>query len=381
MTTTEEFKDEVDKATKGKWSLSRDSKYTRATDKVFFVHNKCGNKLVATPKRFRQLGLHCKICKDRFINTDRRPSRRKGKTTEQFKQELLKQLGPDYKLLTPYVNSRVKVRVKHEICGKEFEAYPGNLLKEKYGCPHCSAVKGRNKQLSSCDVFKNRVQQAVGKEYTFLDPYRGSLVKLRVRHNKCGHIYLTTPNNFINHGRRCPFCYLDDKKTTKQVKEEIKNRFGNEFELESEYKNAKSKVQIKHNKCGHRFWVLFNSFIVRGTCPYCKQSRGEHLIQSVLTQAFRLKPGKDFNYGYVLPNKLHLDFYLPKYKLAIEYDGKQHQEPVSYFGGVEQFKKQQFRDSIKNTYCNDHDINLVRIPYTVISFSKVKQIISAYINY
>lgn len=49
--------------------------------------------------------------------------------------------------------------------------------------------------------------------------------------------------------------------------------------------------------------------------------------------------------------------------------------------GAEQVKKQQFRDSIENDYCNDHNITLVWIPCTISSFSKIKQIISAYINY
>ena len=62
--------------------------------------------------------------------------------------------------------------------------------------------------------------------------------------------------------------------------------------------------------------------------------------------------------------KLPFDFYLPDYNLCIEYDGKQHYEPVNLFGGMDGFIKRQKNDNIKNQYCLLHDIGLVRIPYT-----------------
>ena len=62
------------------------------------------------------------------------------------------------------------------------------------------------------------------------------------------------------------------------------------------------------------------------------------------------------------------DFYLPEYNLMIEYDGSIHYEPARYHGkGSEQdlidFKKRQERDKIKDKYCEDNNINLLRIPY------------------
>lgn len=44
--------------------------------------------------------------------------------------------------------------------------------------------------------------------------------------------------------------------------------------------------------------------------------------------------------------KIRVDFVL-KYKdktVIIEYNGKQHYQPVEFFGGEEKFKKQQIRD-------------------------------------
>ena len=49
--------------------------------------------------------------------------------------------------------------------------------------------------------------------------------------------------------------------------------------------------------------------------------------------------------------------------LLIEYDGIQHYKSIEYFGGMESLKSQQRRDKIKNEYCNENKIPLLRIPY------------------
>ena len=59
---------------------------------------------------------------------------------------------------------------------------------------------------------------------------------------------------------------------------------------------------------------------------------------------------------------LRFDFYLPDYNILIEYDGIQHFKPA--FGeGDKKLKLQQQYDNIKNEWCKDNGIQLVRIPY------------------
>ena len=61
-------------------------------------------------------------------------------------------------------------------------------------------------------------------------------------------------------------------------------------------------------------------------------------------------------------NPLRFDFYVNDLYL-IEFDGKQHFEPIDYFGGEKKLKSQQKKDNIKNKYCKNHNIPLIRIPY------------------
>ena len=54
--------------------------------------------------------------------------------------------------------------------------------------------------------------------------------------------------------------------------------------------------------------------------------------------------------------KLSLDFYLPKYNIFIECQGRQHFIPVSTFGGEKGFEETKKRDLIKYQKCIEHGI-------------------------
>ena len=47
----------------------------------------------------------------------------------------------------------------------------------------------------------------------------------------------------------------------------------------------------------------------------------------------------------------------------VEFDGKQHFEANIFFGGEESFKKNKIRDELKNNYCIENEIPLIRIKY------------------
>jgi DNA-directed RNA polymerase subunit M/transcription elongation factor TFIIS len=98
-------------------------------------------------------------------------------------------------------------------------------------------------------------------------------------------------------------------------------------------------------------------------CPICKQSKGEREIRNFLLE-HRIefedqKTFEDCKFKSLLP----FDFYLPAFNLCIEYDGIQHYEPINYFGGKLKFEEIKERDRIKNGYCQEKEILLLRIGY------------------
>lgn len=57
----------------------------------------------------------------------------------------------------------------------------------------------------------------------------------------------------------------------------------------------------------------------------------------------------------------HLDIYLPKYNIGIEYQGAQHYEPVDFFGGQEAFERTVERDKRKKELCDKHNCTLIYV--------------------
>jgi very-short-patch-repair endonuclease len=58
---------------------------------------------------------------------------------------------------------------------------------------------------------------------------------------------------------------------------------------------------------------------------------------------------------------LPFDFYLPTKNICIEFDGEQHFNSISCFGGIDSFEKIKIRDKIKNDFCYDSNITLIRV--------------------
>jgi len=57
----------------------------------------------------------------------------------------------------------------------------------------------------------------------------------------------------------------------------------------------------------------------------------------------------------------HLDIFIPKYNIWIEYQWQQHLKPVDYFWWEEAFKKQKRRDNLKLKKCKKNNCNLIYV--------------------
>lgn len=110
-------------------------------------------------------------------------------------------------------------------------------------------------------------------------------------------------------------------------------------------------------------------------CPKCQESHGEQMVRSILNKLkiefVSQKRFSDCRYKQPLP----FDFYLPKFRVAIEYDGEQHYKEIAYFSEDGGLKCRKIRDHIKNQYCKKHKIDLIRIPYTITNKDEIEQII------
>lgn len=64
-------------------------------------------------------------------------------------------------------------------------------------------------------------------------------------------------------------------------------------------------------------------------------------------------------------SKLKCDFYIPSANTVIEYNGLQHYEPISVFGGLKGLQETQKRDVIKYNYLAKNNIKLVVVRYDI----------------
>ena len=102
-----------------------------------------------------------------------------------------------------------------------------------------------------------------------------------------------------------------------------------------------------------------------------RASRGEIKIEEILRDS-----GLVFEEEYSFPDlvsssgrPLRFDFAVfdddNNLMFLIEYQGIQHYQPKSKFGGYTGLRKQQFNDLQKKEYCKKHNIILLEIPYTI----------------
>lgn len=101
-----------------------------------------------------------------------------------------------------------------------------------------------------------------------------------------------------------------------------------------------------------------------------RASFGEVKIEEILKNY-----GLNFKMEYIFPDlrspngkPLRFDFAVfdddGNIDFLIEYQGRQHYEPSSKFGGKKGFYQQQFNDNKKRRFCALHGFTLIEIPYT-----------------
>lgn len=356
--TDDEFKKEVYDLVGGEYTFL--DTYVNSKTKLRIKHNKCNNVYKVTPSHFLN-GSRCPHCNGNIKKTD-----------AQFKKEVYDLVGDKYNFLDSYVNNHTKLRVKHNTCNHIYKVIPKGFIRG-IRCPYCNGgIKKTDKQ------FKQEVFDLVGGEYTFLDKYVNNKTKLKVKHNKCGNVYEVTPGNFFT-GKRCPYCYAEAKgedlrKSNIQFKREVLNLVGTDYTFLDSYVNAKTKLRVKHNICGHIYEVRPDDFFSKHSrCPYCTNPKGEDIIDKIL-KALGIKYEYQKTFDDLKDSRvLSYDFFIPSQNVLIEYQGRQHYEPVDYFGGEAQFKLQQKHDKLKSDYAKGNGYKLIAIPYTEDTFSKIKK--------
>jgi len=203
-----------------------------------------------------------------------------------------------------------------------------------------------------------------GDKYDYSElSYIGAKESIKIICKKHSYFYQRADHHINGHG--CPSCKQDNMILNN---DEFKNRaisvHGNKYIYDKvNYKHNKNKIIIVCQTHGDFLQTPAHHVGSRHGCPLCRESRGEKIIADYLDNInISYKRQKTWS-GCRDKNLLPFDFYIQSLNTLIEYDGRQHFEPVEYFGGIKCLVSIQRHDNIKTKFCEDNNINLIRISY------------------
>lgn len=271
------------------------------------------------------------------------------KTTKQFIKEAKDIWGDKYDYsLTEYNGALNKVKIIYD-----------NVVFEQRAISHLKSAPEIN---MNQEYFIKKSIDKWGNKYDYsLVEYKNCKSKVKIIHKETGKIHEQTP---VNHLLYAPEnIKLSTRKTNDDFINEAILVHDNKYSYtKTEYIKNQEKVIITcpiHGDFKQRPLSHLNG----NGCPNCNESQGEKEISKFLNK---------HNIGYYRQHKftkcknvyeLPFDFYIPKMRTCIEFDGIQHYQPLDFFGGIESYEKLKINDKIKNDYCEDNYINLIRISY------------------
>lgn len=282
--------------------------------------------------------------------------------------------------------------------GHEWKAIVNNRATKGTGCPICANKKiifGFN---DLATTHPELVKEWHPTKNEGLEPktfVAGSNRPIWWKCSACEHEWKTSINERTQ-GKGCSVCAgqqvvagINDLATTHPEIAKEWHPTKNGTKLPSHFViGSRKKVWWKCEK-GHE-WETFiynrKSYNSKSgtSCPFCQNddSKGVKEIKLILE---RIKIPyiceqrfDDCCYKRQLPFDISL---LDKYQKVvgiIEFDGKQHFEAVEFWGGEEALKSTQFRDQIKNNYCEQNNIPLLRIPYW--EFEQIEELVTSFLK-
>ena len=274
-----------------------------------------------------------------------------------------------YLLSENYINNKEKLLWKCS-CGNEWQTSWTDIKYRNSWCPNCSSIVRSNKLRKYTVDDLNKI--IFKKNGTLLsNQYFNCDSKLEIKCSE-NHIFHLTLRQ-IETNNWCPEC--NEKAILNQLKKVIKDNNG-ELITDLTDKKINNKTLVILKCTNNHVWntKIYNLIYNKTWCPSCLKYEGEEKIRLYLNNK-NIKCCCQHTFKDLIGNtkrktKLRFDFYLPEHNVLIEYDGKQHYEPVN-FGGCsnEQAQKAHLElvnnDKLKNKYCVENNIRLIRIPHTV----------------
>ena len=298
------------------------------------------------------LGFGCKEC----------PSRYSGFNQEIFLQRM-NGIFHDELIFNKsvYINNSTPVIIE---CPKhgEFTKTPWRLFLGR-GCLRCltefKMEKGITIQMTESE-FLAKIPAFIKDQFKIdFKNYRGYNKPITVICSVHGEIRLNAAQSLFNQRKTnpCDQCFLEESRA-RFINNSLQIH-GNRYNYSRViYESSMSKVIITCPTHGD-FLITPNCHLNCKGCSRCSFSKGETFITNFLKKHNIMFESQKRFPDCKLKAKLRFDFYLPLENICIEFDGYWHFHP--YRGDNNQFDLIKRRDRIKNIYCRENHIPLIRI--------------------
>lgn len=299
-----------------------------------------------------------------------------GKTTLWFVEKAQGILGGSYDYsLVNYQGTKIPVRIIHRTCGRVFENKPFLLLRGS-GCPDCDGP------VTNSDQFLLKARKVHGLDYEYPElSYQHNKAPIRILHRACGKVFEQTSSNHLK-GTRCPHCFKSPLVGFEEFLKRAQEVHGSDYDYSLvAYKGVNHKVKILHN-CGEFFEQTPANHLQGFGCPCQSRSRGEVQVEKYLSVRgvpFEKQVSFEDLRNPRTNRKLRFDFQV--LDTLIEFDGKQHLQPVRFNGcsiesATKNFESIKYRDGLKEAYCSSKGLKLLRIT----SFEEIDQKLMEVLN-
>lgn len=303
-------------------------------------------------------GKGCQRCRGEKIAKKKRYS-------HEWYVEQLREKNPAVVAVGEYVNAKTKILHKCLIHDIEWMSTPDCVL-QGGGCPECWKEKISAFHRCTHEEYVAKLN-TVNSDIVVIEQYVNANTPILHRCLIDGCEWRATPGSII-YGCGCPECAAKSagdkqRKTHEQYVKEVEC-LNKDIIVVGKYIDSLTPILHKCKIDGFEWLASPTNILNRKSgCPQCNRSHGELDVKKWLDNNGIVYEQQKCFVGCTDKKALPFDFYLPEYNILIEYDGKQHHEPIEYFGGKEAFEYTKRHDEIKNKYCEDNDIRLLRIPY------------------
>lgn len=191
------------------------------------------------------------------------------RTTDEFIAELFA-INPDVEVLGRFVNTKTKISCRCRICGHEWTPTPQQLLIGQ-GCPPCGTRKAIAKTAEKRRKTPREYESdfnAANPTLTLLSEYMGSLERVKVRCDVCGHEWTPRAESVIR-GNGCPVCANEAKRKTQEEFLQALSEINPNVEVLGAYRKNSQPVECRCKKCGHVWHPRPSKLLFGQGCPKC----------------------------------------------------------------------------------------------------------------